>query len=322
MKATFPDYSFEPTLFQPSCEAKASTDLEKAQCAWSQVHELLRQSNDADEVDSQLQESLLHFLGISQGVMSNTAANYDLNKLYLGLLITGVVVLLTFPATYKSIAGSKYPGLFLVFSVLSYGGMMFASSYVEEEQQFWYWIFTGWTFYLHVKSTGQQSKRSLVSDCPSRMLSAISTIGLSITYRVLRRWNQTGQKFAAETDIARTFFPSHQNIFWVLVILTYAVTSWRLLVISPGSFAWRFISFLTTLAAFGFKVAFVESDSLELLGESFLAPIGKTLSGVSLILQARTIFCGVAMMIVLAAFARRGISGAVNKRNGKSSYII
>ena len=323
MKATFPNYSFEPTPFQPSCEVEASTDLEKAQCAWSHVHKLLHHPNDGEKIDSQLRESLLHFLGISQGVMSSTAANYDLNKLYLGLLITGVAILLAFPTTYKLMSESKYPGLFLVFSILSYGGMMFASSYVEEEQQFWYWIFTGWTFYLHVKSARQQRKHSLISGYLSRApsFSAICTIGLAITYRILRRWNQTGQKFAAEPDITRTFFPSHQNIFWVLVILTYVETSRSFLFSSPGSLAWRLTGFLTTLAAFGFKITFVASDSPELLGESFLAPVRNMLGGMSLILQARTVFCGVAMMIVLAAFVKRGNSGATGKRNGKPPCV-
>lgn len=32
----------------------------------------------------------------------------------------------------------------LTFIVLSYGVMMFASSYVEEEQHFWYWSTTAW----------------------------------------------------------------------------------------------------------------------------------------------------------------------------------
>lgn len=196
---------------------------------------------------------------------------------------------------------------------------MFASSYVEEEQQFWYWVFTGWTFYMHVKSAKQQRKRVHGPGYRSLVpwFSSVYTIGLAITYRILRRWNQTGQKFAAEPDIARTFFPSNQNIFWVLVIFTYADMA-RSLVGSPGSLIWRLVGFLTTIAAFVFKAAFVASDSPELLDASFLEPIGKKLSCVSLVLQARTVFCGVAIMMLLTALAKNN-SRAPAKHNGKLS---
>lgn len=319
MKATFPSYSFEPTPFRSQCESEASTDLGKAQCIWDQIHELLHRSSDIDEVNSQLQELLLRFLRISQGVMSSTAANYDLTRLFLGLFIAGIAVFLAFLPTYKLLVKSKYPGLFLIFSILGYGGMMFASSYVEEEQQFWYWVFTGWTFYMHVKSAKQQRKRVHGPGYRSLVpwFSSVYTIGLAITYRILRRWNQTGQKFAAEPDIARTFFPSNQNIFWVLVIFTYADMA-RSLVGSPGSLIWRLVGFLTTIAAFVFKAAFVASDSPELLDASFLEPIGKKLSCVSLVLQARTVFCGIAIMMLLTALAKNN-SRAPAKHNGKLS---
>ena len=327
LKATFPSYAFEPTLLQSSCEGEPYDDMEEAQCAWSQIHGLLHGSRDADSVLPQIQ--LLHFLRISQNVMSSTAGNYDLNRLYLGFLVTSVAALLIFPTTYGLLARTNYPGLFLVFSILGYGGMMFASSYVEEEQQFWYWVFTGWMFYLHIKSSVQQDKPA------SRVLgngqrrgsltppfAATGTVGLALTYRILRRWNQTGQKFAANPDIARTFFPSHQNTFWALVILTYADTFRHSLFSSPAPAIWRLVSFLVTLAAFIFKLAFVASDSPELLGESFLAPMGHVLGSIPLILQARLVFCGVGLMIMLAVAAKRGISGILNKHQGKSKRCI
>ena len=321
MKATFPSYSFEPTTVRPQCESEASTDLGKAQCIWDQIHELLRRSNNTEEIDSHLQELLLRFLTVSQGVMSSTAANYDLNRLFMGLFIAGIAVFLAFLPAYKLLVMSKYPGLFLIFSILGYGGMMFASSYVEEEQQFWYWVFTGWTFYIHVKSARQQRKRAHRSSYRSQVswLSSIYPIGLAITYRILRRWNQTGQKFAAEPDIARTFFPSNQNIFWVLVIFTYADMA-KSLVSSPRFLMWRLIGFLTTLAAFVFKAAFVASDSPELLGDSFLEPIGEKLSSVTLVLQARIVFCGISIMMLLAALARNNPRISA-KHNGKPSYV-
>lgn len=297
--------------------------MEEAQCAWSQVHELLHESH-TDEIPSLIQAALLRFLRISQSVMSSTAGNYDLQRLYLGIFAAGVAALLSFPATYRLLASSHYSGSFLLFSIFGYSAMMFASSYVEEEQQFWYWIFTGWIFYLHIKSNGYQGK-CLTSDHMLKedrqllsLFSAAGTIGLGITYRILRRWNQTGQKLAAEPDIARTFFSAHQDTLWSLVILTYANTYKHLLISSPSPLVWRLVSLFATLVAFIFKLTFVASDSPELLGESFLGPLADTVGHVSLVLQARVVFCGVALMVLYAMVTRSGILRVSDKHKGKS----
>lgn len=262
MKATFPSYTFESSAIRSTCESGLSTDMEEAQCAWSQVHELLYNSHTGD-ITSFIQAALLRFLRISQNVMSSTAGNYDLQRLYLGISVAGVAALLSFPTTYRLLARSHYSASFLLFSIFGYGAMMFASSYVEEEQQFWYWIFTGWIFYLHIKFNRYQGKR-VTSDHKLKggrrllsLFSAAGTIGLGITYRILRRWNQTGQKFAAEPDIARTFFSAHQDTLWFLVILTYANTCKHLFVSLPSSLVWRLVCLFSTLAAFVFKLTFV-----------------------------------------------------------------
>lgn len=326
IKATFPSYTFESSAIRSTCESGLPTDMEEAQCAWSQVHELLHESN-TDEIPSSIQAALLRFLRISQNVMSSTAGNYDLQRLYLGIFAAGVAALLSFPATYRLLARSHYSGSFLLFSIFGYSAMMFASSYVEEEQQFWYWIFTGWIFYLHIKSNGYQGKR-VTSDHKLKggrqllsLFSAAGTIGLGITYRILRRWNQTGQKFAAEPDIARAFFSAHQDTLWFLVILTYANTYKHLLISSPSSLVWRLVSLFATIAAFIFKLTFVASDSPELLGESFLGPLANTVSHVSLVLQARIVFCGVALMVLYAMVTRSGTLRVSDKHKAPNAMF-
>jgi thiamine transporter ThiT len=61
--------------------------------------------------------------------------------MYLGLATLLVSVLVLGPHLYQSRLDIllKYE---FIFVTLSFGGIMFASSYVEEEQQFWYWITT------------------------------------------------------------------------------------------------------------------------------------------------------------------------------------
>jgi ethanolaminephosphotransferase len=83
--------------------------------------------------------------------MSSTASNYDVPKLFAGQVFTSSATLLAFVAAGPTFAGSiKTSGPFLGISLL-YGIMLFASSYVEEEQHFWYWATTAWLTLLWIK---------------------------------------------------------------------------------------------------------------------------------------------------------------------------
>lgn len=68
----------------------------------------------------------------------------------------------------------------------------FASSFVEEEHVYWYFVGTACLLFLSLVKI--QSKVSLAS--------IISTLSSLIAFRILRRYNQTGQKFAGAPDIA------------------------------------------------------------------------------------------------------------------------
>ena len=39
----------------------------------------------------------------------------------------------------------------LLTATIAYGLMMFASSFVEEEQQFWYWMMSAWSGWVFLK---------------------------------------------------------------------------------------------------------------------------------------------------------------------------
>lgn len=256
--------------------------------------------------------------------MSSTSSNYDLTRLNLGLYTGGFAALLSVPATYKLLSKFRHSGIFLMFSVLGYGGMMFASSYVEEEQQFWYWLFTGWVFYLHIRLLGKQYLTSLSPPSATSggyrsfavsVARASSPVWLSICCRILRRWNQTGQKFTGEPDIARAYFSTRQNALWSLVILTYADTCRHLFLSMPAVVVWRLTAVTVTVAAFVFKLSFVASDSPELLSTSFLGPIAN--SGVSLVSQARLVFGGIALLMILPVCISKIMSKSPGKQSGK-----
>ena len=133
------------------------------------------------------------------------------------------------------------------------------------------------------------------------MSKTLSTLLLLLTLRILRRWNQTGQKHAGEPDIAKTFLPAHSLLLWVLVILSYLTVVYRL---DVRGASW--VSSIMTAAAatalvavaIRFKIAFTTADAPELLAGMDVPSLG-LINSTSLVAQARHVFLGsVAFLLV------------------------
>ena len=127
---------------------------------------------------------------------------------------------------------------------------------------------------------------------------------LLVVLRVIRVWNQTGQKHAGEPDIARTVLPTHNILLWLLVLVTYLDVIQRL---SRRAIPWasRHLATVASLAlgiaAMGFKAAFTKADTPELLeGLGYLVLVPT--KDASLVAQARAIFTSIAILVVLTSF--------------------
>lgn len=84
--------------------------------------------------------------------MSNVASKYDISRLYfsMGIALLAIIAALAACATWITVAT---PALLWICSLgILYGIMMFASSYVEEEHQFWYWVASSWCGWLFLKT--------------------------------------------------------------------------------------------------------------------------------------------------------------------------
>jgi len=154
---------------------------------------------------------------------------------------------------------------------------------------------------LHVPRLMFQRRNSAQN---SGTLEACSAAALLAVMRLVRAWNQTGQKHAGEPDIARVVLPAHNFILWLLVLATYIDVVQKL---ARRAVPWSSrhlssaASFALGIAALGFKVAFTKADAPELL-EGLHLFVLRPMEEASLVAQARAFFSSNAIMMALTSF--------------------
>ncbi|KAG4419772.1 hypothetical protein IFR04_007082 [Cadophora malorum] len=289
--AAFP--SFQVASLLNDCK-DLSSNVDQLACQWRIISESLPKIEDDDEAIDEWLQITTKWLKEAQDIMSSTASNYDVRNLVTGQAVSTLALLLAAAAAYPTLSNSFRESIPILLTSVLYGVMMFASSYIEEEQHFWYWATSAWLVLLWVKCTRKQSRNSI--------LLAACSIMILIVARFARRWNQTGQKWAGEPDIARTFFSEHRLILWTCVGLTYL---WNLQSLAARAFN-RFpqmaaagISTALVTAAITFKLAFTHEDSPELMaGIAKYMADSEAGAGASLVGRARLAFGAIALALV------------------------
>ena len=83
--------------------------------------------------------------------MSSTASNYSLSRLGAGVGLAALATAAGIATVSTILSETRATGLWISLLFIAYGINMFASSYVEEEQHFWYWASSSWLGWLVVK---------------------------------------------------------------------------------------------------------------------------------------------------------------------------
>ncbi|KAF2490399.1 alkaline phosphatase-like protein, partial [Lophium mytilinum] len=299
VQATFPnaDFEYDQSDIPVTC-AGLSTGDELA-CKWRKNLHIVATYDEEFVAEIGL-NSLLEFCRKAQDVMSSTASNYDVSRLLVGCAIAFVSVVLTLLSMIKSLSKPTSTGVFFALALLLYGIMMFASSYVEEEQHFWYWTTSAWFFYLFIYGSRKKEQESFALH-PALML--------LICVRLMRRWNQTGQKYAGAPDIVHSDFLNNPLMLWSLIGATYLATTLRLSrqvarSVSESeddsedgiSEAHKLIGALVMMplgfTAFLFKLGFTAKDAPELV-EGMTSALLDWVDSLSLVAISRAIFWGI-----------------------------
>ncbi|KAK5723061.1 major facilitator superfamily transporter protein [Elasticomyces elasticus] len=268
----------------------------------------MSQGIDGDAAD----ENILNFLTAAQDELSNAASSYDIPRMLSGIILSTAALALA-AVSLPFIWPPSTAGTFFAATCLLYGVMMFASSYVEEEQHFWYWMTPAWTVLLTVKSLIKDGRNVL------RVIAA-GTVVLAV-HRLAVRWNQTGQKHAGAPDIVHAFFSEHHLLMWVLILATYA-RNWYVLVrrtflaLVPTEFAVA-AGVALAIPAIIFKLNFTQADAPELV-QGLAVLLRQWTEPLGLVLQGQLTFSLIGVAAIATAVLSVGLARetAIGKADG------
>ena len=151
--ATFGPDLFEVNMQTDPC-ALESTDVHRLACQWRKLQLGTRTatSTNAEEEEAWIAD-MSAWLRDAQEVVSSMASDYNMQYLVLGQGAVALSVMASIGAVLLTgISRSTTASIFGSMTVM-YGIMMFASSYVEEEQHFWYWFCTIWFLRLGARES-------------------------------------------------------------------------------------------------------------------------------------------------------------------------
>jgi ethanolaminephosphotransferase len=151
VKETFPSYFSTSPILEERCQDAPSTDIGELACEWRNINTIVETMKMSGRGFNEALAALLVFCRKAQEIMSSTASNYDVSRLQLGITVATCSMLIAFMSSFQILQAFKIEGLIFTTISISYAAMMIASSYVEEEQQFWYWALEAWLLSLYIK---------------------------------------------------------------------------------------------------------------------------------------------------------------------------
>ncbi|KAI9594925.1 hypothetical protein BDF19DRAFT_422974 [Syncephalis fuscata] len=315
-----------------NCDADMEGENEELICNYEQAvyyHQHISNNEQADIIE---QVAYLYQKFAEQGAQRLTQdfSSYGLGSMLAGMILMAITTLVSIRlfyhvvqqqqqqqnASFKSNSASlsKFKAQSLLWRhnhILSksavvlailYGIGLFASSYIEEEHQMWYFIVqTIWLIQIILwwPSSDRINQRQLV----------IYPLFQMILMRLLRVWNQTGQKYADQLDIRFYLNSTHMDLRRLLMFISViAVCGWGIYITLVRHRQYylgnlRNIAITITIAITGsmvifYKLAYEAESHLDIpaiIGHWMIDHIGK-------LTLARLAYFGIFTLLMMASF--------------------
>lgn len=151
-QATFPNvplHAFHRGQFGTACSKADLSDIEDLRCEHTRLSFSLEDYHAWNIGTDAVLDNASHVLRKAQDIMKGAATKYELDKMYAGVALAAFATISAAMPCYPALVNLSLANFTLLLTFLLQGILMFASSYVEEEQQFWYWMTSAWLFIQH-----------------------------------------------------------------------------------------------------------------------------------------------------------------------------
>ena len=184
-------------LINPFFDIQAKNQLLKRNM--KQLNELLNQ----DSVNfNEQSDNIKHMKNLQEKLM-DTSTSYNYPLLYTSIALMGLLFLINIYVTFEL----QFQYLFVIVLSLILGISSFATSFIEEEHKVWYWLLI-----FVIVSTFFFFKKINIEN-------SLNTLGLLFFVRLLKSWNNSGQKFFYY-DLISNFLENHELFCWILNFVT------------------------------------------------------------------------------------------------------
>lgn len=176
---------------------------------WNQLFNLAKDNSLQDSFDVSKEtdiDRVIETMRDLQGEIAKTATNYNYPLLVGSYVAALVITLIVYYKFFKAqeIHILDFRAILLLTISLIMGISVFGSSFIEEEHQFWWWILTGLIMLSMVHLRFQNWGAHAI---------------IFLCLRVIRGWNNSGQKYTYENVIS-SILKTNTDSQWYLNLLT------------------------------------------------------------------------------------------------------